>query len=321
MINQVRNTVLSIINKNNNGYMTPEEFNDFARQAQLEIYENYFFQLASWKAKQNARRSGESYADIVREMVEVLDTFSETKPLNHNSGNTFFSPSLSTTGDDWYTLNRLTAYETLLASGTNDVIVVNQLVDNLATFIDDGVSVGDIVINADPALTGTDTKFAYVTDVPANVSVVLTADIFTGLGTPYKILKAADARDVERVDQSKIIKLNASNLTSPTSHYPAYTLQDELVSAYPLTINSFGELFCQYARYPVDPKWTYNSIGADGDPVFNPTASDYQDFELPLSDSIDLVIKICQYAGISIREEEVVGFEQREEQLTLQTES
>jgi hypothetical protein len=38
--------------------------------------------------------------------------------------------------------------------------------------------------------------------------VVLTADIFTGLGTPYKILKAADARDVERVDQSKIIKLN-----------------------------------------------------------------------------------------------------------------
>jgi len=300
--------------------MTPEEFNDFARQAQLEIYENYFFQLASWKAKQNARRSGESYADIVREMVEVLDTFSETKPLSHNSGNTFFSPSLSTTGDDWYTLNRLTAYETLLAQGNNDSVGLNALEDSTANFITQGVSVGDIVISLDPALTASDAKYAYVVDVQAQ-TLGLTTDIFPNQPVGYRVYKAADAKDVERVDQSKIIKLNASNLTSPTSNYPAYTLQDELVSAYPLTIDAFGELFCQYARYPVDPKWTYNSIGADGDPVFNPSASDYQDFELPLSDSIDLVIKICQYAGISIREEEVVGFEQREEQLTLQTES
>ena len=37
---------------------------------------------------------------------------------------------------------------------------------------------------------------------------------------------------------------------------------------------------------------------------------DYQDFELPLDDSIELIIKICGYAGISIREPEVVQFEQ-----------
>ena len=320
MINQVRNTVLSIINKNNNGYMTPEEFNDFARQAQLEIFENYFFQLANWKAKQNARRSGESYADIVREMNEVIDTFSETKPLSHNSGNTFFSPSPSTTGSDWYTLNRLTAYNTVTASGTNDNVALNVLEDSTANFITSGVKVGDIVISLDPALTATQDKYAYVTLVQTS-SLSLTSNIFPNQPVGYKVLNVSEARDVERVDQSKIIKLNNSNLTSPTTDYPAYSLQDELVTAYPTSIDEFGELFCQYVRYPVDPKWTYNSIGANGDPVFNPLATDYQDFELPLSDSIDLVIKICQYAGISIREQEVVGFEQREEQLTLQTES
>ena len=36
MINSVRNTVLAIINKNNYGYISPSDFNLFAKQAQLE---------------------------------------------------------------------------------------------------------------------------------------------------------------------------------------------------------------------------------------------------------------------------------------------
>jgi hypothetical protein len=41
MINEVRNTVMAILNKDNNGYVTPEEFNLFAKQAQLELFEEY----------------------------------------------------------------------------------------------------------------------------------------------------------------------------------------------------------------------------------------------------------------------------------------
>ena len=43
MINEVRNTVLSIANKNNFGYITPNDFNLYARQAQLDIFEDYFY--------------------------------------------------------------------------------------------------------------------------------------------------------------------------------------------------------------------------------------------------------------------------------------
>ena len=42
MINSVRNTVLAIINKNNYGYISPGDFNLFAKQAQLDIFDEYF---------------------------------------------------------------------------------------------------------------------------------------------------------------------------------------------------------------------------------------------------------------------------------------
>jgi phosphoribosylpyrophosphate synthetase len=52
--------------------------------------------------------------------------------------------------------------------------------------------------------------------------------------------------------------------------------------------------------------------------VFNASAIDYQDFELPLSDEPSLIAKICQYVGIEIREAEVLQFGQGEEALDTQ---
>ena len=42
MINSVRNTVLSVLNKNNYGYISPSDFNLYAYQAQMELYEEYY---------------------------------------------------------------------------------------------------------------------------------------------------------------------------------------------------------------------------------------------------------------------------------------
>ncbi len=78
---------------------------------------------------------------------------------------------------------------------------------------------------------------------------------------------------------------------------------------YPDTLTTPGTIMAQYIRYPRDPKWTYIEITA-GEPVFNASQNDYQDFELPLSDEPGLVAKICQYIGIEIREPEVKQFGQ-----------
>ena len=44
-IDQVYQTVLALADKERRGYITPQEFNLFARQAQVEIFEQYFYDL------------------------------------------------------------------------------------------------------------------------------------------------------------------------------------------------------------------------------------------------------------------------------------
>ena len=106
MINSVRNTVLAIINKNNYGYISPSDFNLFAKQAQLDLFDEYFINYNQQINEENARISGTGYADIKLGYEEVIDTFSITSTLTQNAGNIYiiFHPQ-STTGTDYYLLN------------------------------------------------------------------------------------------------------------------------------------------------------------------------------------------------------------------------
>jgi hypothetical protein len=47
--------------------------------------------------------------------------------------------------------------------------------------------------------------------------------------------------------------------------------------------------------------------------LFDQTAPDYSDFELPEVCQNDLIIKILKYAGVSIREQEIVQVASNEE--------
>jgi len=44
-VDSVYQKVLAIANKEQRGYITPQEFNLFAKQAQLDILEQYFYDL------------------------------------------------------------------------------------------------------------------------------------------------------------------------------------------------------------------------------------------------------------------------------------
>ena len=118
----------------------------------------------------------------------------------------------------------------------------------------------------------------------------------------------------ERVSQSKITLLNNSLLTAPSVNFPAYTQQANLITIFPSTFNGASDIEAQYIRYPLDPKWTFSVIST-GDPIFDQSQADYQDFELPRDDANNLVAKILQYAGIEIREGDVFKFGQLEEQM------
>jgi len=224
MINDVRNTVLSIISKDNRGFITPFEFNLFAKQAQLEIFGQYMYNYSNAINKQNGRMHGEGYTDIPKNMAEVIDTFSVFTSATYNIGTSKFNFPV-------------------------DYFFLDKLVYNNST-------------------------------------------------------------EIEKVSHRKILNLVNSNLTAPTTKYPVYTMAEDGLLVYPTTINS--NVTIQYLRYPKDPQWTY-STSPLGDPLFNPGAPTYQDFELPLDDFANLVIKILEYSGISIREQDVVAAAKAEE--------
>jgi len=66
-INNVYQKVLALLNKEQRGYLTPQEFNLLADRAQNEIYENYFHQARNSNAK---IKDDDQYTDTL-EMIEA----------------------------------------------------------------------------------------------------------------------------------------------------------------------------------------------------------------------------------------------------------
>ena len=224
MINEVRNTVLAALNKENFGYISPGTFNLYAKQAQLEVFNEHFKLFAESKVKRNVRYKGEGYSDDAKRHEEIIDSFSVVAPLTYSGSGSVFN-----------------------------------------------------------------------------------------ITTPYKHVNAIllpNGTIVEKINRKEIYDLNMSLLTAPTLLFPVYTVSTDTVTIYPTSV-ILADI--DYIRFPADPKWTYVDI-TDGEPVFNQGANDYQDFELPLDDFPDLVVKILQYCGLTIREAEVVAMSNSEEQ-------
>jgi len=306
-INEVRNTVLAIANKNNYGYISPQDFNLYAKQAQMDMFEDYFYQYNNWVNRENNRSSGTGYANITKGLVEVIDGFSTQVFLAQNNSNTYNLPG------NYYLINKLFYYSTPTFTGTSTGVTPNELLDLNAvgwTTIPASApspNIGSIIVNT------TTFQEAYVTGVIDAITISLSADIFLVAGDDYIIYSNTKIREVERVSQNKIFLLTNSMLTAPTKTYPAYVLGGDIVTVYPTTILRAGDIQAQYVRYPLSPKWTYLNLGTVGEPQFDPTQSDFQEFELPDSDEPTLIAKICQYVGIEIREAEVYNFGATEE--------
>ena len=73
LIDTVYQRVLALANKEQRGYITPQEFNLFANQAQQEIFEQYFYDL-----NQAARIPGNDYVsadvdDMLEEKMQIFE--------------------------------------------------------------------------------------------------------------------------------------------------------------------------------------------------------------------------------------------------------
>ncbi len=239
MINNVRKTVLSILNKNNYGYISPDDFNMYARVAQREIFEDYFHRFNKENNKINARMSGSGHADIQARINGEVDKFTVVEKPSFITDNQFALPSPLTNGDDMFKI------------------------------------------------------------------VSVTTEQQAGDGTYF--FKA----EASKVSNLELRRLGASNLLGAASYNPMYTVNGD---TFTMAGDNYvtNEVVLEYIRYPRDPKWTYLNIGA-GEPIFDQTANDYQDFEIGEAEETELINKILQMAGMSIRDIQAVQAAGQEE--------
>jgi hypothetical protein len=105
-INDVRETVLAICNKNNYGYISPDDFNLYAKQAQLEIFNEYMSKYNYYTNLENNHTSGSDLADLAESARESIEVFVNGATLTFSlvSGDyaIFAAPA------DWYHINVLT---------------------------------------------------------------------------------------------------------------------------------------------------------------------------------------------------------------------
>ena len=65
-IDTVYQRVLALANKEQRGYITPQDFNLFANQAQMEIFEQYFYDV-------NMARKGQGNDTVYGDVDDMLE--------------------------------------------------------------------------------------------------------------------------------------------------------------------------------------------------------------------------------------------------------
>ena len=103
-VDTVYQRVLAIANKEQRGYITPQEFNLIANQAQSEIFEDYFTQMNV--AKQTPGNESE-YSDVIKTLNEKLSLFKTRETLIYNNPFFLYPADMYKFGTLWHTNNNL----------------------------------------------------------------------------------------------------------------------------------------------------------------------------------------------------------------------
>jgi hypothetical protein len=228
-VNTVYTSVLSILNKEQRGYLTPYEFNQLATQVQLEIFESYFENL---NQQLRAPENNSEYADRVKMLQEKISTFETSASVNVVVANNV---------------------------GTYDFSAQNPSVH----------------------------RFGRI-------------DYTNGSKLPVEI---------DKVTRQEFLTFRRSPLTAPSQDYPICYIEGTTIKILP-AINSTpaspsaaGQVYTlEYVKKPIDPVWNY-TVGSLFDPVANGVS---KDFEISDLDQTEVILKILMYAGVVIRDPEIV---------------
>lgn len=292
-VDTVYRTVLLIMNKEQRGYLTPEEFNKIGQQVQLEIFNSYFEEL---NQQLRATPNDSEYANRIKTIEHKLELFKmppTSLTFNAASGAStqFFTPPLDST---------LVASQTITTT-------TNQVYDLTATpeQVKDGtlkvfLNGSEIISPSDYIISTDGTKIQLVVIPTSGLSLVIQVfdDNFYKLGSVIY----NNSVEAEEVSQSYFLKANISPLTQPTISFPFYIYEKGRIFIKPTSITS--NMSATYIRKPISPKWDFTVDSTTQAYVYNYNTS--VNFELDSIEQTALIMRILLYAGVIIKDPQVV---------------
>ncbi len=81
-VDTVYQKVLALANKEQRGYITPQDFNLFANQAQMEIFEQYFYDTNLARKNQGNDTVYADVDDMLEEKLQIFEEFEEQAIVN-----------------------------------------------------------------------------------------------------------------------------------------------------------------------------------------------------------------------------------------------
>ena len=73
LIDTVYQRVLAAVNKEQRGYITPQEFNLFANQAQLDIFDQYFYDVDKFSKIHGNETETSDMLDLLNEKIDIFE--------------------------------------------------------------------------------------------------------------------------------------------------------------------------------------------------------------------------------------------------------
>lgn len=101
--------------------------------------------------------------------------------------------------------------------------------------------------------------------------------------------------EAERVNANELLYINSAPLTKPTNERPVFVSSSSGYKVYG-NVELTSGVSCNYIKKPATAEWAYNPIAG----TYNSAAS--TDFELHPSEETELVIKVLELAGLSIKD-------------------
>ena len=290
-VDTIYQRVLAIANKEQRGYITPIEFNLYANQAQMSIYEGYFYDLdQALRARGNETFSSDK-VDIIEQKLQIFEKVDGLVQIarNYVVVNDAISRGLRLPTYVY----RVKKIERQNVYGTDSALMRTTL-----ETLDDALLAASMAVAKnkpeDYIITTNNTFSDDIDDLIENRDEEVPGTFFSP-GADCEILNISEFLNVRKFSSRKTLQKISPNLERPIAN-----ITNNIVR---VVDNHTGQVVAPtliiYYKVPRKVEWGYNVVGENA--LYDQTKA--TNFQLHESEAPRLVYEILQLAGISMGKE------------------